>query len=548
MNFNPLFIGNSNTIGIEGNKNAEYKFSSAKYLFSDIIKEKYENNSIVNSKTKIEKTIEIIDEQLGELSAFFLSFFEQINNDNFSATLQSNDISILGTEINGLNDLQNALKVANSIQIFYMDKGEWKGYEIKIDKNQIFDFSQIPLKQNGNNILRIVLKDPNEMVKLENYLNENFLKISNQSQMKNLEVPVDFKNTVLDDNLNLKEQFQNKTSDSSKIGNINTTNKISDNIGEKSFEGEIEQNLVDAKNNLKSIKNIEDINYAVEEDGAQVSNKIDKQKNMKTTNVELNENSVVGKNSFIKEQFKSEGKTSDSSKIGNINTTNKISDNIGEKSFEGEIEQNLVDAKNNLKSIKNIEDKNYAVEEDGAQVSNKIDKQKNMKTTNVELNENSVVGKNSFIKISNNASVNKEIVKHVDYKHLLNEISKGILSSEGKRIIFNLEPEHLGKIKITMSLVKELMSVKIEAESAEVKHYIESNIKQIEQQLIQQGGGNATISVSLMTQEQKSNSYFTKPKKKQSNIDDNKIDSKIEAKEENKSQKRLGYNTYEYLA
>jgi flagellar hook-length control protein FliK len=171
-----------------------------------------------------------------------------------------------------------------------------------------------------------------------------------------------------------------------------------------------------------------------------------------------------------------------------------------------------------------------------------------MKTTNVELNENSVVGKNSFIKISNNASVNKEIVKHVDYKHLLNEISKGILSSEGKRIIFNLEPEHLGKIKITMSLVKELMSVKIEAESAEVKHYIESNIKQIEQQLIQQGGGNATISVSLMTQEQKSNSYFTKPKKKQSNIDDNKIDSKIEAKEENKSQKRLGYNTYEYLA
>ena len=450
MNFNPLFIGNSNTIGIEGNKNAEYKFSSAKYLFSDIIKEKYENNSIVNSKTKIEKTIEIIDEQLGELSAFFLSFFEQINNDNFSATLQSNDISILGTEINGLNDLQNALKVANSIQIFYMDKGEWKGYEIKIDKNQIFDFSQIPLKQNGNNILRIVLKDPNEMVKLENYLNENFLKISNQSQMKNLEVPVDFKNTVLDDNLNLKEQFQNKTSDSSKIGNINTTNKISDNIGEKSFEGEIEQNLVDAKNNLKSIKN--------------------------------------------------------------------------------------------------IEDKNYAVEEDGAQVSNKVDKQKNMKTTNVELNENSVVGKNSFIKISNNASVNKEIVKHVDYKHLLNEISKGILSSEGKRIIFNLEPEHLGKIKITMSLVKELMSVKIEAESAEVKHYIESNIKQIEQQLIQQGGGNATISVSLMTQEQKSNSYFTKPKKKQSNIDDNKIDSKIEAKEENKSQKRLGYNTYEYLA
>ncbi|MCL4550698.1 MAG: flagellar hook-length control protein FliK [Bacteroidetes bacterium] len=128
---------------------------------------------------------------------------------------------------------------------------------------------------------------------------------------------------------------------------------------------------------------------------------------------------------------------------------------------------------------------------------------------------------------------------------IIPEFSKVIQQGEKQTITFQLSPENLGKVKLTVDLVANNLNAHIEVENDQVKHFIQSNIDQLKQNFQSNGIQLNNVNVSLTEYDQRNAKTFV-PKKKFSSRDlKNGIVDKAASPV---SRKSMGYNTYEFLA
>lgn len=140
----------------------------------------------------------------------------------------------------------------------------------------------------------------------------------------------------------------------------------------------------------------------------------------------------------------------------------------------------------------------------------------------------------------------KDSIQIINKNQILEEISNYINNGNKQSITFQLSPENLGKLTLSIDFVENKLNAKIEVENDQIKQFIQSNIEQLKNSLQSSGIQLNDVNVSLGNYEQRSlrntnqkkKSYSKTSYSKEINVDNSKASS---------SKKMLGYNTYDFL-
>jgi flagellar hook-length control protein FliK len=140
-----------------------------------------------------------------------------------------------------------------------------------------------------------------------------------------------------------------------------------------------------------------------------------------------------------------------------------------------------------------------------------------------------------------------ESTKPLTQNEIIPEFSKFIQLGEKQSISFQLTPENLGKVNLIVDLVDNVVTTKIEVENEQVKQFIQSNLDQLKNNLQSNGIQLSNINISLADYSQKQNGKVVAEKKKY-NSKISREEEKVEEVNLHKATKKMGYNTYEFLA
>jgi flagellar hook-length control protein FliK len=137
------------------------------------------------------------------------------------------------------------------------------------------------------------------------------------------------------------------------------------------------------------------------------------------------------------------------------------------------------------------------------------------------------------------------VLKEINAANLIDEVKNLCIRGEKSNITLKLSPEHLGTVKLSIDIKDSVMSTSIEVENESVKQVVQNNMESLRQTLQQNGIQLSSFSVSLSGQhEQKSPGKPGNKRGKQQETGEIKVNSE----EKTVKTKKLGYNTYEYLA
>ena len=207
---------------------------------------------------------------------------------------------------------------------------------------------------------------------------------------------------------------------------------------------------------------------------------------------------------------------------------------------------------NNDSALKNVavkqsEFQEQVTKEEAKKSEQKIDKPvTDLKVSQTHENIHNVKPDTGMEKILKNTIPLKEVTKTIKSDEVIKELKTLIQSGEHKTMILKIMPENLGKMKVMLDLTdNKQVQANIEVENESVKQLIMSNVENLKQAISQSGLQLGGFSVSLSNPEQKMKREFEQKKKEQGGIADIKVEK---TKSEEIKEKKLGYNTYEYLA
>ncbi|MCB0747798.1 MAG: flagellar hook-length control protein FliK, partial [Ignavibacteriae bacterium] len=148
---------------------------------------------------------------------------------------------------------------------------------------------------------------------------------------------------------------------------------------------------------------------------------------------------------------------------------------------------------------------------------------------------------NQKVNIENEIDKNQRFVKSSE---IIKELSKFITRQEKGSLSFDIKPESLGKMKITLDTIDHAVKASIEVDNEQAKQLVERNINKLQQELQSNGIQLSSLNISLGQPKNHKSEKQTSGSNK--NNDSNFENDEIEITEEKK--KTLGYNTYEYIA
>lgn len=259
-----------------------------------------------------------------------------------------------------------------------------------------------------------------------------------------------------------------------------------------------------------------------------------------------------------------------------INTTNnfEVKENHSDKINQHKAEVETIIANENNPSIKaeskqaenSSIDKKVEIKTAESKIQVADEKQNSTSDKHYSENKNNFESsKNNFAKndfsqlnISGNMDFEKlklpveqksffESTKTLTQNEIIPEFSKFIQLGEKQSISFQLTPENLGKVNLIVDLVDNVVTTKIEVENEQVKQFIQSNLDQLKNNLQSNGIQLSNINISLADYSQKQNGKVIAEKKKY-NSKISREEEKVEEVNLHKATKKMGYNTYEFLA
>ncbi len=137
-----------------------------------------------------------------------------------------------------------------------------------------------------------------------------------------------------------------------------------------------------------------------------------------------------------------------------------------------------------------------------------------------------------------------ERTKVLSANELLKEVYKVFETGEKQTVVLKLTPKELGAIKIILDTVDNTLNAKVEVNNESVGHLMKSNVESLKQNLLQNGVQLNSINISFTNSDQKQ-SGLNHQKRRNQNL---RFENDIEFNEETILPKRMGYNTYEFLA
>ncbi|NWF90385.1 MAG: flagellar hook-length control protein FliK [Ignavibacteriaceae bacterium] len=144
----------------------------------------------------------------------------------------------------------------------------------------------------------------------------------------------------------------------------------------------------------------------------------------------------------------------------------------------------------------------------------------------------------------NQVDAKTDKAKVLQPQEILKEVHRIIESSEKQTAVLKLVPKELGTLKIILDTVDNSVIAKIEVENEAVGSVVRNNVEQLKQSLAQNGVNLGSISVTLANSDHKQSGSFNSKRKNNSGF----YTKSVENTEEKQSIRKLGYNTYEYLA
>jgi flagellar hook-length control protein FliK len=225
----------------------------------------------------------------------------------------------------------------------------------------------------------------------------------------------------------------------------------------------------------------------------------------------------------------------------NYNSTKNNSNDLQKENDTVEDKENISDKKTEtIKSKLSEENRKQELATNSAKESAKQIEYQNQTGFNKRIDQ---VDKLNH-KIVSDVSVFAETVKKVKSSDLVSEINKYLLSNEKQSITFQLTPKNLGTVKLIVDYVDNQVSANIEVDNEQVKQTVQSNLEQLRSTLQNNGIQLTNINVSLNNGEPKANKQFSQKRKNYGGTSGFKVDQKNDLS----GKKKMGYNTYEYLA
>ncbi len=128
---------------------------------------------------------------------------------------------------------------------------------------------------------------------------------------------------------------------------------------------------------------------------------------------------------------------------------------------------------------------------------------------------------------------------------VLKEVTKFISKQEKGTLSFDIKPEQLGKMKITLDTADHVLRAKIEVDSEQARQLIERNLDKLHQELADNGIELNSLNISLSNPKQQK-----EDREKMNNNNNSQTENlgQVGETEEEEQKKTLGYNTYEYIA
>ena len=510
---------------------------------------------------------------------------------NTEATKASTSGNVKNINLNG-SQAENLFKELKSLienrdgQLDPISKTDEINFKIKIVKEnnsdsqfQSADIKAADKSSSQSKVINGVNNDEEKLFqvnqKLHTEAQKGFKELENQNN-KFSKINISSSNEEMKEVIN---KSGNNTSASAKAAFENPTqnvktdiNAVSDNLKILSSKGEVEikykSDLVSNEklpgnnfttNNSSQIKDTIDISDKIISDSKFKDNSILKtlnpevksQDSIKTQDVKEIKSDTAAKNAqqsdikvavdnkdqtAVKSQDVKEAKSD--SVLKNIQNSNpKAQSNFNQQTSD----QGNKDAKPSI-VIKNSSEKNNSSKEVKPDISSdKIDSQK---TTDSQFNSELKSTQNSDVKENKVPQQFNNQPKIIKPSQILNEISSFIKKGEVKSLVLKLTPENLGKVKVEVNMVDSVMHANIEVENESVKQTIQTNFNQLRTALTQSGITVAGLTISLNNGGEK-NTKASEPKRKTS------VGSQAIKTEEQSMvtiPKKMGYNTYEYLA
>lgn len=387
------------------------------------------------------------------------------------------------------------------------------------------------------------------------------------SQIKNSNENVDEKvESNKSPNIISKSDTKSSIDESNEFA-INQQTKIKIEKNDNSTEPNVKANQIE-DNDKKENEVIEDKSKAKNLDVEKIFTKVSNVINVKNVKSVVNENNISNTNEVAEnDHFQLNEKQLEKGKeVLNDNPDKKINlknepetdETLSQKTTNNKIVNENIKSETDkqIQTSQNEQEKNSKLNpEEKANLSNekngnenKNHFQSNNEQSKNELNHLYTSNNLEYEKVKQNIETKPfyESTKNLRQEEIIPEFTKFIQQGEKQTISFQLTPENLGKVNLTIDLVDNSITTKIEVENEQVKQFIQSNIEQLKTNLQSSGIQLNNINISLADYSQKQNQKVYNEKRKNS--------SRIEKEEPVKEtaspilKKNLGYNTLEFLA
>ncbi|MBI1932569.1 MAG: flagellar hook-length control protein FliK [Ignavibacteriales bacterium] len=519
---------------------AKQELSEVKSILNTSEKNEIKTDPSIDKKLQINNKIEVISDNKTEIKAYNKA---EIKAENKTISKdQSGEIksivneSVLNEENKNVKEIKNT---SAKVVIPELEKIKETKSDLKILKTEINADKQVDNVKNIKNE-----KSENKIA-----LDENKIEMPKNTKTEKLEVkeskPIDeLRKPELktnDEKVIIKNQYESQR-------NVHNKNVKDENITvRKNDEKVIEVKPTELKSESKIYafeKNDQkDVKITVKNENSEVKKSVVDNVNEivikdKTEAVKKEENNVTEKASKlyglpIEEKQKLSVKVK--SGIKNVSDKNEEISTVKSNKVESEKVETKEDTKHNLSESFKQSSAN------SEKIINKV---------HHEANFDSLIKdelKKDF-ELTNKSSLEYETLKAhkaVKSTEIIKELSKFISNQEKGSLTFDIKPESLGKMKITLSTVENALKASIEVDNEQAKTLVEKNLDKLHEELSKTGIQLNSLNISLG---QPKNNKGEKRSVSKNNSNENQYETENIEYNEDKKSKSLGYNTYEYIA
>ena len=518
---------------------AKQELSEVKSILNTTEKNEIKTDPSIDKKLQINNKIEVISDNKTEIKADNKA---EIKAENKTISKdQSGEIksivneSVLNEENKNVKEIKNT---SAKVVIPELEKIKETKSDLKILKTEINADKQVDNVKNIKNE-----KSENKIALDERKIETPKNAITEKLDVKESKANDELRKPELktnDEKVVVKNQDEQRTIQNKNVKDENNAVKKNDEkvieVKPNELKSESKLNTFE-KNDQKEVKiTVKNENSEVKKNAAENVNEI-ATKN-KTEAVKKEENNVTDKATKLYGlPIEEKPKLSVKVKSGIKNVSDKNEEISTVKSNKGETEK-----------VETKEDTKHNLTESFKQSSSNTEKIVNK--VHHEANFDSLIKDElkKEIELTNKASLENEALKShkvVRSTEIIKELSKFISNQEKGSLTFDIKPESLGKMKITLSTVENVLKASIEVDNEQAKTLVEKNIDKLQEELSKTGIQLNSLNISLG---QPKNNKGERRSVTKSNSNENQYETENIEYDEDKKSKTLGYNTYEYIA